>query len=129
MPTTSTIATVRVVFNGSTTRRTDLPATALACAEAVGQTHAHPSWRSFAAIPLQPVPPDRYQLTFDDVPIATTVSFRVNDQNWCDQNQTGAVLRNVFANDVPLVQNTLTPGSGLEPGYAFAVDASGRVRQ
>ena len=58
-----------------------------------------------------------------------TLSFRVNDQNWCDQNLTGAVLRNVFANNVELVQNTLTPGSGQEPGFALTVDASGRVRQ
>jgi hypothetical protein len=35
----------------------------------------------------------------------------------------------VFANGVPLVQNTLTPGSGQEPGFAFTVDAAGRVRQ
>ena len=34
-----------------------------------------------------------------------------------------------FANDVELVQNTLTPGTGQEPGYALMVDAAGRVRQ
>jgi hypothetical protein len=125
----ATAATVRVVFRGSTVRRSDLPASAEACAGGVGVTHAHPSWRSFAAIPLQPVPPDRYEITFADVPVNTIVSFRVNDQNWCDQNPTGAALRNVFANDVELVQNTLTPGSGQEPGFAFTVDAAGRLRQ
>jgi hypothetical protein len=61
--------------------------------------------------------------------MAARVSFRVNDQNSCDENPTGAVTRNVFANDVALVQNTLTPGSGDEPGYAFTVNASGRVSQ
>jgi len=95
----------------------------------VGATHTHPSWRGFAGIPLTPVPPDRYEISFPDAPVNTTVSFRVNDQNWCDQNPTGAVLRNVFVNDVELVQNTLTPGSGQEPGFAFMVDGSGRVRQ
>ena len=126
---TPTAATVRIVFRGATARRADLPASAQDCVQGVGATHTHPSWRSFAGIAMQPVPPDRYELTFSDVPVNTTVSFRVNDQNWCDQNPTGAVLRDVFANDVELVQNTLTPGSGQEPGFALSVDARGRVRQ
>lgn len=125
----STIPQVRIVYRGATARRTDLPASALACANAVGVTHTHPSWRNFAAFPLTPVPPDRYEIAFDDVPVGMRVSFRVNDQNSCDENPTGAVTRNVFANDVALVQNTLTPGSGDEPGYAFIVNASGRVSQ
>lgn len=123
-----TVATVRLVFRGPTARRSDLPSSAQACVNGVGATHTHPSWRGFAAIPLQAVPPDRYEITFTDVPVDTTVSLRVNDQNWCDRNPTGAVLQGVFANEVPLVQNTLTPGSGQEPGFAFTVDASGRVR-
>jgi hypothetical protein len=63
------------------------------------------------------------------VPVNTSVSFRVNDQNSCDQNPTGAVTRDVFANDVELRQNALTPGSGEEPGFAFSVTADGRVTQ
>jgi hypothetical protein len=43
---------------------------------------------------------------------------QVNDQNSCDQNPTGAVTRNVFANGVRLAQNATTPGNGDEPGYA-----------
>jgi hypothetical protein len=126
---TATVATVRLVFRGATARRSDLPASAEACVNGVGATHTHPSWREFAAFPLQAVPPDRYEISLADVPVGGSVSLRVNDQNWCDRNPTGAVLQNVFANDVPLVQNTLTPGSGEEPGYAFTVDAAGRVRQ
>jgi hypothetical protein len=95
----------------------------------VGATHTHPSWRSFAAIPLQAVPPDRYEIAFNDVPIGVVVSLRVNDQNSCDENATGAVTRNVFANDVRLVQNTTTPGNGDEPGYAMTVTANGFVSQ
>src|SRR4030095_15319584 len=114
----STVATVRIVFLGSTTRRSDLPASAQGCVAGVGATHIHPSWRSFAAIPLQPVPADRYEITFNDVPIGARVSFKINDQTSCDETPTGAVTRNVFANDVRLVQNTTTPGSGDEPGYA-----------
>src|SRR5688572_22138814 len=120
---------VRIVFLGSTTRRVDLPVSAQSCVNAVGVTHIHPSWRSFTAIPLQPVPPDRYEITFDDVPIGTRVSFRINDQNSCDENATGAVTRNVFANDIRLVQNATTPGSGDEPGYAMTVAADGAIAQ
>src|ERR1051326_2675082 len=126
---TSSAATVRIVFRGSTTLRSDLPASAQACGSGGGTTPLHPSWRSFATVPLQPVPPDRYEITFSDVPVATRVSFRVNDQNSCDQNPTGAVVRNVFANDVELAQNTTTPGNGDEPGFAFSVSASGRISQ
>jgi hypothetical protein len=107
----------------------DLPASAAACVSGVGATHIHPSWRSFAGIPLQPVPPDRYEITFNDVPVGTRVSFRINDQNSCDENPTGAVTRNVFANDVRLVQNATTPGNGDEPGYALTVAASGAISQ
>ena len=125
----ATTATVRIVFQGSTTRRADLPASALGCAAGVGGTHIHPSWRAFAGIGLTAVPPSRYEITFTDVPINAPVSFRVNDQNFCDQNPTGAVTREIFANDVRLVQNTVTPGNGDEPGYAMTVAANGAITQ
>jgi hypothetical protein len=125
----STTATVRIVFMGSTLRRTNLPPFADACVNGVGMTHIHPSWRGFAAIPLQPVPPDRYEISFIDVPVDTRVSFRVNDQNACDENPTGAVTRNIFVNDVRLVQNATTPGNGDEPGFAFSVASGGAIRQ
>jgi len=125
----STTAAVRIVFMGSTARRNDLPSFADACVNGVGMTHIHPSWRNFAALPLQPVPPDRYEISFTDVPVETRVSFRVNDQNACDENPTGAVTRNIFVNDVRLVQNATTPGNGDEPGFAFTVARSGAIRQ
>lgn len=128
-PPGSSTATVRLVFMGSTARRTDLPPSAQACVNGVGATHTHPSWRSFAAIPLQAVPPDRYEITFADVPVNSRVSFRVNDQNACDENATGAVTRNVFVNDVRLIQNATTPGNGDEPGFAFTVAPNGTVSQ
>ena len=77
-PIGASVATVRIVFLGATARRADLPASAAACLSGVGATHTHPSWRGFAAIPLQPVPPDRYEISFTDVPVGTRVSFRVN---------------------------------------------------
>ena len=125
----ATIATVRIVFLGATTRRTDLPASAQACVNGVGATHIHPSWRGFAGIPLQPVPPERYELTFTDVPVNTRVSFRINDQNACDRNPTGAVTSNVLANDVRLTQNATTPGNGDEPGFAFTITTNGAISQ
>jgi hypothetical protein len=123
----ATMATVRIVFLGATARRTDLPASAQACVNGVGATHIHPSWRDFAGIALQPVPPDRYELTFTDVPVNTRVSFRINDQNHCDENPTGAVTRNVLANNVRLVQNATTPVD--EPGFAFTIAATGTITQ
>ena len=132
-PTTPTnsasTATVRIVFMGSTTRQTDLPSSAAACVNGVGPTHTHPSWRSFAGIPLEAVPPDRYEITFTDVPVNTRVTFRVNDQNACDENPTGAVTRNVLVNNIRLIQNTTTPGNGDEPGFAFTVAPNGNVSQ
>jgi hypothetical protein len=120
---------IRIVFMGSTTRRADLPASAQACSNGVGVTHTHPSWRNFASIPMQPVPPDRYEISFTDVPVNTRVSFRVNDQNFCDENSTGAATRNVLVNDIRLMQNATTPGNGDEPGYAFTIAPGGQITQ
>jgi hypothetical protein len=78
---------------------------------------------------MQPVPSDRYEISFADVPVNTRVSFRVNDQNACDQNPTGAVTRDVLANDVRLIQNTITPGNGDEPGFGITVSSSGAISQ
>ena len=125
----STLATVRVVFMGATALRSDLPPSAQACVGGVGATHIHPSWRNFATSPLQAFPPDRYEITLTDVPVAMRASFRVNDQNFCDENPTGAVTRNVFANGARLIQNTTTPGNGDEPGYAFTVASDGTISQ
>jgi hypothetical protein len=128
-PSGSTMATIRIVFMGPTARRSDLPPSAQACVTGVGATHTHPSWRNFAGIPLQPAPPDRYEITFTDVPVNTRVSFRVNDQNSCDENPTGAVTRNIFVNGVRLVQNATTPGNGDEPGFAFTISPNGMITQ
>lgn len=103
--------------------------TTQACVNGVGTTHTHPSWCNFAGVPLQAVSPDYYEITFADVPVDTRVSFRINDQNSCDANPTGAVSRNVFVNNVALLQNTTTPGQGDEPDFASSVTATGRVTQ
>ena len=128
-PSGPTTATVRIVFIGATARRSDLPPSAQACVDGVGLTHIHPSWRNFAALTLQAVPPDRYEISFTDVPVNARLSFRVNDQNACDENPTGAVTRNIFANDIRLIQNATTPGNGDEPGFAFMVAPNGTISQ
>jgi len=128
-PSSATTANVRIVFIGATARGTDLPASADACVSGVGATHTHPSWRNVATVPMQPVPADRYEISFTDVAVNTRVTFRVNDQNACDQNPTGAVTRDALANDVRLIQNTTTPGNGDEPGLGITVPASGAVSQ
>ena len=129
-PSGSATPTVRIVFMGATARRTDLPALAQACvsgcrrdahASELAQLRGH----SDAARPSE----TDTRSHFNDVPVDTRVSFRVNDQNACDENPTGAVTRNVFANDVRLIENTTTPGNGDEPGFAFSVAPNGAISQ
>jgi len=125
-PSAST-ASVALVYRGQTARRGELISQFESCVLAVGATHTHPSWIDYAAIPLTPVPPDRFETVLSGVPVGTTHLFRVNDGNACDQNATGAVTRGVFLNGVELVQNATTPGP--EPGFSFRVAADGRVTQ
>lgn len=123
----SGLATVRFTYRAATAARTDLSATQRACADAVGRTHIHPSWRAFDRIEMNPVGTDRWEIAFSDVPVNARQSIRVSDGNVCDENATGAATRNVFANDVLLMEIVPTPGSGIEPGLAFTVSADGRV--
>ena len=122
-----TPATVRFAYLASTTPRTDLPPSTSTCVAGVGRTHIHPSWRNFARIDLNATGPARWEITFSDVPVNQRLSVRVSDGNVCDENPTGAATRNVFANDMRLVEIVPTPGSGTEPGLAFTVGPDGRV--
>ncbi|CAN5616672.1 hypothetical protein BH23ACI1_BH23ACI1_32850 [soil metagenome] len=120
-------ATVRFAYLASTTARTDLPPATSACVAGVGRTHIHPSWRNFARVDLNATGAERWEIAFTDVPVNQRLSVRVSDGNVCDENPTGAATRNVFANDVRLVEIVPTPGSGIEPGLAFMVAADGTV--
>lgn len=115
---------MRFVYRASTSPRAGLPQ---ACVQLVGHTHIHPSWRGFARIDMTAVGSDRWEISFSDVPTNTRQSIRVSDGNACDENPTGAATRNVFANDVLLVDIVPTPGSGTEPGLAFTVSSTGTV--
>lgn len=120
-------AAVRFAYRASTAPRTDLPPSTRDCVQGVGRTHIHPSWRGFNRFDMTPAGADRWEIAFSDVPVNARQSIRVSDGNACDENPTGAATRNVFANDVRLVEVVPTPGSGTEPGLAFAVDSNGRV--
>ncbi len=120
-------ATVRFDYRASTTVNPDLPPSTQACVNGVGRTHIHPSWRNFSRIDMQAVGTDLWQITLTDVPINVRLSIRVSDPNVCTENATGAATRNVFANDVRLVDVVPTPGTGTEPGLAFTVGAGGGV--
>jgi hypothetical protein len=120
-------ATVVISYRSSTAPRTDLAPSVQACVAGVGPTHVHPSWRGFAAFPLSAAAADRWEMSFDDAPVGPRLSLRISDGNVCDENPTGAATRNVFANNVRLTEIVTTPGSGPEPGFAFSVDAAGRV--
>lgn len=126
-PTARTTATVRFIYRSSTTPRTDLPPASLECVRGVGRTHIHPSWRSFDRFDMTPNGADRWEIAFTDVPSSVRQSVRVSDGNVCDENATGAATRNLFANDVLLVEVVPTPGSGTEPGLAFTVSPAGAV--
>src|SRR5262245_13907319 len=85
-PPGATLASVRFVLLGQTSRRTDLTSAQETCARFVGPTHLHPSWRNFESNTMTPVGSDRYELTLNDVPTGSRVSVQVADQNACVQN-------------------------------------------
>lgn len=98
------------------------------CFSLVGNTHIHPSWRSFARISLGAQGAALWTRTFDDAPFEVELSIRVSDRNTCSStNPTGAATENVFANGVRLVRIVPTPGTGVEPGLAFTLQPDGTV--
>ena len=123
----TTTATVRFDYRAATALTPNLPASTAACVSGVGRTHFHPSWRGFVRIDMEAIGADRWQITFTDVPIEVRLSLRVSDPNVCTENATGAATRNVFANDVVLVDIVPTPGTGTEPGLGFTVAVDGTV--
>lgn len=126
-PSGPSVATVNFVYLATTVRRGGLPRD---CADFVGPTHIHPSWRSFAVTPLSAVA-DHWEVSLSDVPVGSVQQIRVNDVNACADNSTGYVLRNVTANGVAL--STVVPGNpgttgfASDPGLSFTVDARGQV--
>ncbi len=124
---TPTMATVNFVYTAPTARRGGLPSD---CADFVGPTHLHPSWRQFVVTPMNVVG-DHFEISLSDVPVGSVQQVRVNDVNACADNSTGYVLKNFTANGVALV--TVVPGNSgatgfaSDPGLSFTVDGQGRV--
>jgi len=118
-----------VVFSYSAATSTDPSVAAMhsQCAQGVNVTHLHAGWRNFQAFALTAVAPDRWEITFTDVPVGFEQRIRISDPNSCTLNATGASTEGVSANGILLTRVVDTPGSGIEPGLAFEVEADGSV--
>ena len=125
-PTSPRTTTVQFVYVAATTTDPQVAAQFPNCVNGVGRTHIHPSWRGYPVVFLTAAG-DRWNITFTDVPVGSENRIRISDPNVCAQNPTGASTQNVFANGVRLTRIVDTPGSGIEPGLAFQVDANGTV--
>jgi hypothetical protein len=123
----ATLATVEFVYAAPTAPDQAVAAQFPECFQGVNQTHIHPSWRQYEVSFLTAEGTDRWTITFDDVPVAVELRFRINDPNNCDLNPTGATTSSITANGIVLTRVVDTPGSGIEPGLAFMVTGNGVV--
>ncbi len=121
------VTVVEFVYQASTSTDPDVAAAHAACVAGVGQTHIHPSWLNFSRVNMNAVGVERWEITFGDVPIDVLQSIRISDPNVCADNPTGAATQNVSANAVLLTNVVDTPGSGVEPGLSFTVDANRQI--
>ena len=120
-------ATVAFVYRAATAIDPAVQAQHPNCVAGVGQTHIHPSWRTYVLVGMTAVGADRWEITFTDVPVGAEQRIRVSDPNVCAANATGAAVDGVTANGVALTRVVDTPGTGVEPGLAFSVTAGGAV--
>lgn len=127
LPPGAGLVNVAFVYEASTSIDPAVEAAHPQCVDGVGQTHIHPSWRNFARFDMNVAAVDRWEITLGDVPAGSTQRIRISDPNTCALNSTGASTDNVFANGVHLTNIVDTPGTGIEPGLSFTVDAGGTV--
>lgn len=126
-PTPAT-TTLRLVLLSPTTRRPDLGPDQIGCANNSGATHVHPSWQGFQDANMQPVGSDRYEITFDRVPVGERLWLTITDQNWCIAGASiGVAASGVSVNGTSLAQNWWI--DAIQPGFEFTIDASGKVTQ
>ena len=97
------------------------------CVQDVNVTHLHAGWREFQVFALTGMGPDRWEITFTDVPVGSEQRIRISDPNTCASNATGASTEGVSANGTLITRVVGTPGNGIEPGLAFEVTADGRI--
>lgn len=118
---------VRFEYRASTEVDQAIAAEKANCAQNVGFTHVHPSWRDYSVVRMAPEGPELWSATFSDVPIGGG-KIRVSDANACATHRAGAVTAHVvYANGVLLTREVDTPGDGIEPGFGFKVSAEGIV--
>lgn len=115
-------AEVTFVYQASTERNFDIPD----CG--VGETHIHPSWQDYKAVPFTAFGPMEWRRKITGVRVGQRHKIRVSDANFCDRDPNGATTENVFANGVKLTRLETTPGNGPEPGLSFEVEADGTVK-
>jgi hypothetical protein len=94
----------------------------------VNQTQIAASWLDYQGYFMTPDPPDRWTITYPDVPTGVEQRIRVNDPRRCDASVTGVATDGITANGVTLTRLVDTPGQlGDEPGLAFTVAPGGAV--
>ena len=120
-------ASVTIIYRAATAIDPAVQAQFSNCVNGVRPTHVHPGWRGFAREVLPVCPPDRFEITFTDVPVGSRQSLRISDPNACAIDPNGATTLHVFANSVLLTDVVGTPGNGTEPGLAFTAAADGTV--
>ena len=118
-----------VVFSYMAPTATDPAVAAMfpQCVQGVNVTHLHAGWHDFQLFALTAMGPDRWEITFTDVPVGSEQRIRISDPNTCALNATGASTEGVSANGTVLTRVVDTPGNGIEPGLAFEVAADGSV--
>ncbi|HEV2149412.1 MAG TPA: hypothetical protein VGR37_18560 [Longimicrobiaceae bacterium] len=119
--------TVEFVYRASTSIDPVVAERTPSCVNGVGRTHIHPSWHQFARFDMSATGPDRWEISFSDVPANAEYRIRISDPNACAEDPNGASTRNVFANGVLLTRIVGTPGNGTEPGLAFRVAPDGQI--
>jgi len=127
LETSARLATVVFSYSASTSTDPAVAAMHAQCVQGVNVTHLHAGWHDFQAFALTAIGPDRWEITFTDVPVGSEQSIRISDPNVCALNATGASTEGVSANGTLLIRVVDTPGSGIEPGLAFEVAADGSV--
>lgn len=94
----------------------------------VNQINIAASWLDYQAYFMTPDPPDRWTITYPDVPTGVEQRIRINDPRRCDASATGVATDGITANGVTLTRVVDTPGQlGDEPGLAFTVSPGGDV--
>jgi hypothetical protein len=121
----SGVATVRFVYNASTTTDPNIPPALIACVQFSQPTHMHVGWRRFELVNMTAVGADRWELTQTDVPVGPENLLLISDPNACFTQENGFATSNLTANGVSLASRPVPDGGG--PGFGFRVSANGTV--